>query len=89
VRRLPASERAGLSAGERAGERAPLSGQELEHLVVRNMLNDAAEAIYFKDLQSRFIAVSRTLATLHGRGAPAQPRRTPIGRLNPPPPPPA
>ena len=31
------------------------------------MLDYAAEAIYFKDLQSRFIAVSRTLAATHGR----------------------
>src|SRR5450755_4779196 len=31
------------------------------------MLEYAAEAIYFKDLQSRFVAVSRALATMHGR----------------------
>jgi diguanylate cyclase (GGDEF)-like protein/PAS domain S-box-containing protein len=31
------------------------------------MLEYAAEAIYFKDLQSRFVAVSRALATMHDR----------------------
>jgi diguanylate cyclase (GGDEF)-like protein/PAS domain S-box-containing protein len=54
-------------ASAHADERPPLIGHELEQVVVRNMLNDATEAIYFKDLQSRFIAVSRSLAKLHGR----------------------
>ena len=42
-------------------------GDELERIMFRNMLDHAAEAIYFKDLQSRFIAVSRALATVHRR----------------------
>jgi diguanylate cyclase (GGDEF)-like protein/PAS domain S-box-containing protein len=42
-------------------------GDELERIMFRNMLDHAAEPIYFKDLQSRFIAVSRALATVHGR----------------------
>jgi diguanylate cyclase (GGDEF)-like protein/PAS domain S-box-containing protein len=42
-------------------------GDELDRILFRNMLDSAAEAIYFKDLQSRFIAVSRTLAMMHGR----------------------
>jgi diguanylate cyclase (GGDEF)-like protein/PAS domain S-box-containing protein len=56
-----------LPASEHADERPPLAGHELEQIVLRNMLNDATEAIYFKDLHSRFIAVSRSLAKLHGR----------------------
>ncbi|HEY0871099.1 MAG TPA: diguanylate cyclase, partial [Acidothermaceae bacterium] len=56
-----------LHASDPAVERPYPVGPELEQVVLRNMLNDAAEAIYFKDLQSRFIAVSRALATLHGR----------------------
>jgi diguanylate cyclase (GGDEF)-like protein/PAS domain S-box-containing protein len=78
---LSSVENAGLSSVENAEltndvraaltseVRQPPTGQELEHLVVHNMLNDATEAIYFKDLQSRFIAVSRTLAAMHGRDA--------------------
>jgi diguanylate cyclase (GGDEF)-like protein/PAS domain S-box-containing protein len=42
-------------------------GDELDRIAFHNMLEYAAEAIYFKDLQSRFIAVSRALATMHGR----------------------
>ena len=42
-------------------------GDELDRIAFHNMLEYAAEAIYFKDLQSRFIAVSRALATVHGR----------------------
>jgi PAS domain S-box-containing protein len=42
-------------------------GDELDRILFRNMLDYAAEAIYFKDMQSRFIAVSRALGTLHGR----------------------
>ncbi|HEY5050225.1 MAG TPA: EAL domain-containing protein [Acidothermaceae bacterium] len=42
-------------------------GDALDRILFRNMLDYAAEPIYFKDLQSRFIAVSRALATVHGR----------------------
>jgi PAS domain S-box-containing protein len=42
-------------------------GDELDRIAFHNMLEYAAEAIYFKDLQSRFIAVSRTLAMSMGR----------------------
>jgi diguanylate cyclase (GGDEF)-like protein/PAS domain S-box-containing protein len=42
-------------------------GDELDRIAFHNMLECATEAIYFKDLQSRFIAVSRALGTLHGR----------------------
>ena len=42
-------------------------GDELDRIAFHNMLEYAAEAIYFKDLQSRFIAVSRSLATRMGR----------------------
>jgi diguanylate cyclase (GGDEF)-like protein/PAS domain S-box-containing protein len=42
-------------------------GDELDRILFRNMLEYAAEAIYFKDLQSRFIAVSRALGAVHGR----------------------
>jgi diguanylate cyclase (GGDEF)-like protein/PAS domain S-box-containing protein len=50
-----------------APERPYPIGDELDRIAFRNMLESAAEAIYFKDLQSRFVAVSRALATLHGR----------------------
>jgi diguanylate cyclase (GGDEF)-like protein/PAS domain S-box-containing protein len=50
-----------------ASDRAYPVGEELDRIAFRNMLDYAAEAIYFKDLQSRFVAVSRTLATLMGR----------------------
>jgi diguanylate cyclase (GGDEF)-like protein/PAS domain S-box-containing protein len=50
-----------------ASERPLPVGDELDRIAFRNMLEYAAEAIYFKDLQSRFIAVSRALATLMGR----------------------
>jgi diguanylate cyclase (GGDEF)-like protein/PAS domain S-box-containing protein len=58
MRRLPAS-------GHADGRPYPV-GQELEQIAFRNMLQDAAEAIYYKDLQSRFIAVSRAFAARRG-----------------------
>ena len=42
-------------------------GDELDRILFHNMLESAAETIYFKDLQSRFIGASRALATLLGR----------------------
>jgi len=42
-------------------------GDELMRIAFHNMLEYAAEAIYFKDLDSRFVAVSRALATMMGR----------------------
>src|SRR5450755_4268485 len=56
-----------LHASDSAGERPYPIGHELELIAFRNMLHDATEAIYFKDLESRFVAVSRALAVLHGR----------------------
>ncbi len=58
----------GITEGDRPVlERPYPAGDELERILFRNMLEYAAEAIYFKDLQSRFIVVSRTLAAAHGR----------------------
>jgi diguanylate cyclase (GGDEF)-like protein/PAS domain S-box-containing protein len=60
VTELPASDRP-FSVDE-----VPV-GDEIDRIAFHNMLEYAAEAIYFKDLQSRFIVVSRTLARLMGR----------------------
>ena len=64
-RAMPAS--AGHASGLPVDERPFPVGHELERIAFHNMLEYAAEAIYFKDLQSRFVAVSRTLATMMGR----------------------
>ena len=50
-----------------APERPYPVGDELDRIAFHNMLEHATEAIYFKDRQSRFVAVSRALATMHGR----------------------
>ena len=42
-------------------------GDEIDRIAFHNMLEYATEAIYFKDRQSRFVAVSRALAATHGR----------------------
>ncbi len=67
-RQDPAPSAAGLVAtGAPVDERPFPVGDELDRIAFHNMLEYAAEAIYFKDLQSRFIAVSRTLAAMMGR----------------------
>jgi diguanylate cyclase (GGDEF)-like protein/PAS domain S-box-containing protein len=41
--------------------------RELEQLCMQNLLDNTDELIYFKDLQSRFVAFSRAYAAMHGR----------------------
>ena len=41
-------------------------GQTMDRVWIRNLLDASDEAIYFKDLQSRFIRVSLGMANLHG-----------------------
>lgn len=43
-----------------------------DRVCIRNLLDGADEIIYFKDLQSRFLRVSRGYARLHGRSVPRE-----------------
>jgi diguanylate cyclase (GGDEF)-like protein/PAS domain S-box-containing protein len=44
----------------------PAAAQAMDQVWIRNLLDAPDEAIYFKDLQSRFIRVSQGMADLHG-----------------------
>jgi diguanylate cyclase (GGDEF)-like protein/PAS domain S-box-containing protein len=69
-RELPVSERpvSGLPvSGLPVHEKPYPVGEELGRIAFHNMLEYASEAIYFKDMQSRFVAVSRALSAMIGR----------------------
>ncbi len=54
-----------------AGNASPRSGDEqLERTLVRSFLQHVPDKVYFKDVQSRFIAASVSLAVKHGAGHP-------------------
>jgi len=51
----------------RATPEPPWSDHELQEICARNLLRSTDEIIYFKDLQSRFICLSKGWSLIHGR----------------------